>query len=185
MEWIESLETNVEKIKNINLNNDNLYFSFNYTKTLEEVYEILKENICHIHGTFPELLIFGHGKTESDIYDEYNKISGSYEVGSESAIMSSRDILRKDTEFIIENKKGFFEKIEKNKITNINVVGHSFGEVDMPYFQEILKRVDQNTKWNIFYYRENEREIFEKRMLEIGIDKKNLIIKHSDLFYMK
>ena len=53
----------------------------------------------------------------------------------------------------------------------------------MEYFEEILKRVDQKTRWNIFYYGENEKKIFEKKMLEIGIDKKNLIIKHSDLFY--
>ena len=55
----------------------------------------------------------------------------------------------------------------------------------MPYYQEISKRVDKNTKWNVFYFRKDEKKLFEKKMLEIGIDKKNLIIKHSDLFYMK
>lgn len=185
VEWIESLEVNVEKYKNINLNNNNLYFSFNYTKTLEEVYEVSKENICHIHGTSPESLIFGHRRAEREILNEYDEITGSYKVGSESAIMSSRDIFRKNIELFIEDKKDFFEKIEKNKITDINIIGHSLSEVDMPYFQEILKKVDENTKWNVYYYNKLNKDIFKNKILKIGVLKENLIVESNDAFFVK
>ncbi|MGL5349627.1 MAG: AbiH family protein [Cetobacterium sp.] len=82
----------------------------------------------------------------------------------------------------IQNNQHFFNQV--CKVKNIYVVGHSLGEVDMPYFKEILRRVDKDTKWNIFYYRDSERKIFEKKMLEIGIDEKNLVVEHSDLFYI-
>lgn len=74
---------------------DAMFFSFNYTKTLEKIYDI--KDVTHIHNQVGEKLIFGHG--ESDV---------SY--GADSMLGSSflADMLmsfKKDTDFpMIKNK---------------------------------------------------------------------------------
>ncbi|MGL5964672.1 MAG: AbiH family protein [Fusobacteriaceae bacterium] len=49
----------------------------------------------------------------------------------------------------IRANKAFFNSI--SNVKNIYVVGHSLGEVDMPYFKEILKKVNKDTKWNVIF----------------------------------
>lgn len=83
----------------------------------------------------------------------------------------------------IESLEINVEKIKKNKIININVIGHSFSKVDMPYFEEIYKRVDKKAKWTIFYYAQDEKVLFKKKILKVGVNDKNLELKHSDSFY--
>lgn len=119
------------------------------------------------------------------IYEEFQSAEDHYDYKVEQLKYNLLIDYYKGTVKIPKNhikyNKYFFNQI--SEVKNIYVIGHSLGDVDMEYFEEILKRVDQKTRWNIFYYGENEKKIFEKKMLEIGIDKKNLIIKHSDLFY--
>ena len=49
--------------------NDSVFFTFNYTKTLENLYNIPSSNIIHIHGCVEdnEDFILGHGKSYEDI----------------------------------------------------------------------------------------------------------------------
>lgn len=65
----------------IDINND-YFFSFNYTTTLEDLYHVNIKNICHIHGKIGEPLIFGHGHDE-DLSDEYMDEN----IGSEKILM--------------------------------------------------------------------------------------------------
>ena len=68
--WINGLnKANKEKLR-IEGKDHSFFITFNYTKTLEEVYNIPKGQICHIHGCINESdLIVGHGKTSEEIYE--------------------------------------------------------------------------------------------------------------------
>lgn len=51
-----------------------LFFSFNYTKTLEKIYDI--KEVTHIHNYVGQKLVFGHGE-DNAIYEEKGKRSAS------------------------------------------------------------------------------------------------------------
>ncbi|MGL5149181.1 MAG: AbiH family protein [Clostridium sp.] len=215
--WVETIELEEISKKTKYINNyytQNIYLTFNYTRVLEEVYEIDSSDICHIHGEVGDELVIGHlnqersvelseekNREEDSFFEGLDPFEEEYKMALEEfsytknhynykveqlkykLLIEYYDKTVKVPQNHIGYNKYFFNKI--SKVKNIYVVGHSLGDVDIPYFEEVFKRVDQNTRWNIFYYGENEKEIFEKKMLEIGIDKKKLIIKHSDLFYIK
>lgn len=71
--WIKSLnKPNCGKL-GIEDKDECYFLTFNYTKTLEDVYNISRTQICHIHGSINgDDLIWGHGKTTNDIYESLN-----------------------------------------------------------------------------------------------------------------
>lgn len=68
--WVKSLNRpNCGKLR-IEDKDECYFLTFNYTKTLEDVYNIPRTQICHIHGSINgDDLIWGHGKTTNDIYE--------------------------------------------------------------------------------------------------------------------
>ncbi|MGL5963394.1 MAG: AbiH family protein, partial [Fusobacteriaceae bacterium] len=127
----------------------------------EEEYELAMEEFSYRENHFDYKVEQLKHQLLIDYYDETVKVPATH----------------------IRANKAFFNNI--SNVKNIYVVGHSLGDVDMPYFKEIFKKVDKDTKWNIFYHEEYEKVMFEKKMLEIGIDKKNIVIENSELFYVK
>lgn len=73
-DWINTINlSNVQQIaafENL-IESEDVFLNFNYTETLEVVYQIENKRICHIHGKRGEELIFGHGEDESD--DTYDR----------------------------------------------------------------------------------------------------------------
>lgn len=52
-EWVESIDIKVVSAKSrfsTLLKSDDIFLTFNYTETLEDLYEVNKESVCHIHG---------------------------------------------------------------------------------------------------------------------------------------
>ncbi|MBO4594898.1 MAG: hypothetical protein J5697_04280 [Clostridia bacterium] len=44
---------------------NDLFLTFNYTKTLEKIYSINESSVCHIHGTVNQDIYFGHGDCDN------------------------------------------------------------------------------------------------------------------------
>lgn len=139
--WIESIKVNTGNKKlcfsNLINPNDDYFFSFNYTKTLEHLYSV--KNICHIHGTVGENLIFGHGNN-NDNSEKYMADN----IGTESIFSDIDRLLKKDTFTAIMNNKCFFKEISKKNISKIYTYGFSFAEVDLPYISEILENTSKD-----------------------------------------
>lgn len=73
VEWIEQIDYS-NASKKYEFKEDDLFLSFNYTHVLEDVYGIMPENICHIHGSANGgLCIIGHGNVDREFeeYDEF------------------------------------------------------------------------------------------------------------------
>lgn len=138
--WINTIDVSEAKVK-VDfvklIKNEDLFLTFNYTETLEEVYEVSNEQICYIHGKQNEEIYFGHGDTD-DITDYYME----KHIGSENSISEIYENLRKKTELALESKINFFNRLSGADIQEIYSYGFSFSEVDMIYLKEICKRVD-------------------------------------------
>lgn len=115
---------------------DNTFFlSFNYSNTLEKVYNIDRRNILYIHGNANEKtdIYFGHGNNLT--YDDFiNSIRNNnyFSVADEYCMIN--DILQKPVENIIDNNLDFFRSL--NDIDQIYSYGFSYGLVDQPYIRK-------------------------------------------------
>jgi len=144
----------------------NIFFTFNYTQTLECIYNIPENQICHIHGMSQgaknlngiasEDLIFGHGLESSD--------SNVIDI-----IRTAYNITKKPVKQCIENNRLFLEKLEG--IKNIYSFGFSFGDVDMPYIKKICESI-HNTADITWYFNdfkiEENRMLYEEKIRKVG-----------------
>lgn len=139
------------------LSDNDKFLTFNYTETLEEVYGVKEENICHIHGKQNEEIFFGHGNSK-DYTDYFQK----NHIGSEDNLTLIHKKLRKKTEVALEKNLDFFtnlENLENLEIGEIYSNGFSFSEVDEVYLVEICNRI--NTENIVWYF--NDYDNVSKR----------------------
>jgi len=192
-EWINSL--NISDIKRTyKLDKSDFYITFNYTEILEYIYRIPLDKILHIHNKVGEELIFGHGKKSEDFnvkkalygdenafltFDEGGNIE-SGEVGhekfAENAVCSFYDMMRKPTEIIIENKSEFFNELKN--IEEVSVLGHSYNEIDFPYFKIISENKEKSLKWTLYYYSDNDLESAKNIMQKLNVNQELINYKH-------
>ncbi len=149
------------------------FLSFNYTLTLEKVYQIPPSKIFHIHGDTEKEkgnLIFGHNKTieEEPELDENGDSNRTPFSDSENIAKYPFNALYKPVDGIIEENQLYFEKLKNVK--SIFVLGHGLDVIDIPYFKEILKHT-KNAVWNISYHKQNEKEGHLITLQNIGINK--------------
>ena len=154
---------------------NSLFLSFNYTETLEKIYEVKPENVCHIHGfrkgivyseTDLRYLIIGHGGSERKNYSDIN-------IEAADVLDNIVKDLRKPTEKIIDNNLYFWQKIINSNIDKVYSYGFSYGDVDLAYIRHIVRLLkDKHTIWYLHNYN-------EKNNLNYEIKLRNCDFKHS------
>lgn len=162
-EWIAS-SYNITQEKSYHFSKNDYFINFNYTKSLEDCFLIDSNRILYIHGKFDneERLIFGHGETHdlTKLYDDLNFTQDGFIECSASQL---NDLIAIDT--LIHELHKPVEKIKEKlerwlsslpKITEIYVLGHSLGDVDLPYFEIIKKIAISNVKWKFSYYSDDD-----------------------------
>lgn len=176
-EWILQLNP-PEKDKMLDLHRkDTCFLTFNYTKTLEELYNIPSSQILHIHGCVGcnENLILGHGKSYEDlekmnVYDipdppqslpieEYEAWSTEntkefHEQLAEEAALQGIVSQQKPVGGLIHKYSVFFDSI--SSVEEVFVYGISFSKVDEPYLKKVAS-VLSNAHWFISYYEKTDR----------------------------
>jgi len=195
-EWITSLEISQIK-KKYALNDSDRYITFNYTDVLEKIYNITLSNILHMHNKVGEELIFGHGKNLEDFnvkkalygdenaflsYDEDGNIESSavgHEQFAENAVCAFYNKMRKPTEQILNNHIDFFNNL--SNVEEIVVLGHSYNEIDLPYFKKIAESTNTNSKWILLYFTDKDKMAAEKVMDRLGVASQLQDYKHCNL----
>lgn len=152
-EWVNEELSRIDymgkKNKDIDkiIDSKGLYLSFNYSITLEKVYGINENQICHIHGRVgdsEDKIIMGHGD-DAPIKDNLTYL------GAEIPFGELKRKLRKDTTGIICNHKDFFDRLSNLK--KIYTYGFSFSDVDMVYVEEICRHINpQKVVWYLNSY---------------------------------
>lgn len=168
-------------------NKQDLFINFNYTHTLEYIYDVDIENILHIHGEVGEnnlLLGYPEGQFSPKKYsfDVRAKGVGPYaEIEVDEYINRIEDyyistaysnLLEKTKSFYKESKifllKTFLDTHD-NQIDQIVVYGHSCA-IDFTYFDYLNKRYP-DAEW-VFYVRENINGVH-------GVNVNNLVKNYS------
>lgn len=188
-EWVLATLTGLETNKVYDLKSTDLYITFNYTNTLETVYEIGRQRILYIHGDTVnnEVMqpIVGHGVSEDEIEKEVEQCRPRIENLVQEAVNrqqvkvnwweKSDEIcnelkaflkgLRKDVEEIMLQESDFFDMIgeRKGEITDVVILGHSLAEVDAPYFRKIAGLLNENTCWQTDYFPHAEAALKTKQ----------------------
>lgn len=139
-----------------------LFLTFNYTDTLEVIYQIPEERICHIHGQVSKPdreIIFGHGnmpleREEIDEEEYQEDIVGD-------CCENLTNQFRKDIENCLAEQEDFFIEIEEMEepVREIYSYGFSFSDVDKPYIERICQILPtENITWYLNIRNENENE---------------------------
>jgi len=145
-EFILNVEyPNYLSVRNLPLDKNALYLTFNYTDTLERYYGIPRENILHLHGKASSkgnVFILGHGidpqsfesedpKPPKGLSDEEHEqwlehmadsYDHSYELGKNELLKYFSQSF-KETSLIINDNQSFFETVKN--IKEVIVLGHS------------------------------------------------------------
>jgi len=153
-EWAKHI--NISQITPIlDLNKESRYLTFNYTRVLEEVYQIPPKQVCHIHGSVDDKteLIVGHGLVLStnDIDAKSDE-----EEAAKKEVVELMNSLGKKVQQQIEQHHEFF--ISLKNVSHVVVLGHSLAKIDLPYIGEILKTIQENSHWHFSKYSEKDDE---------------------------
>jgi hypothetical protein len=184
LEWVKSIQL-TPRTKQVQLNQNAQYINFNYTRTLQDIYEIPENSIWHIHGSsFDKQVIFGH-KIKQEIEYNYSDDTGmpsTEEEWDEDARRFAKLPLskfRKQTEQVISENRIQF--IRYQDLETIYVLGHSLADVDLPYF-EMIQEKNKQTKWYVSYYNDSEQDYLCSQLKKVGVQKSQIkMIKMVDL----
>ncbi|MGX9416573.1 bacteriophage abortive infection AbiH family protein [Vibrio sp. WJH972] len=148
------------------------FISFNYTSTLQQIYEIPEENVYHIHGSVRQTnsLIFGH--SEEVIYP--NAEEASYETVAINNGLQILEAFQKPVNDIVRSELNPW-LTNYNDISVITVIGHSLNKIDLPYFSSIVNQFP-DAIWQCYSYTPTEA-IKHRSILEgIGVPTNNLSV---------
>ena len=127
------------------------YLTFNYTRTLEDIYGIYSNDIYHIHG------IIGSGSELVMGYDE-----DSFDTEIDASEWEDDVNIRKIVNTLRRNKKPvntilkyplsskFLREI--SEVSDVIVYGHSCSNVDKPYYNAIANNIKPNAKWTVYVH---------------------------------
>ena len=130
-----------------------VFFTFNYTRTLEDFYGIDEDRIVHIHGSVDSgNLIFGHDSTGDAVSDEELKEARRTHMDADlykdlvhiKMSQEFADVFRKPVAEIIEKHGSDFDALAV--IEEMIVLGVSYSDIDMPYFERIVKVTGDDIK---------------------------------------
>jgi hypothetical protein len=167
--WIRSVDVNdANKLMHFNL--PAYFVNFNYTTTLQDVYNIPEHNVLHIHGKVGREIIFGHGRNlTSPATNEESDEPWFHETTKEVAQVHG--VFHKPVHEILDRHRKNLDNYDD--IGNIVVIGHSVNEIDEPYFQCILDAYPE-ANWQNYNYENLEEGIDEvsetnDKLLALGV----------------
>ena len=171
-------------------NSEDYFFTFNYTSVLERIYRVPSNHILHIHGgLYPycdEPPILGHGNVKKikEYREKAERAAEEYDEGKESiynAVANYYERTFKNTNECMAFRGNFFRQL--TEVNNVEIIGHSFGEVDMPYFTYLKCCISKNAKWKFYYHSSEDYNAAKKAVNELELDIRDYEILLSDCFW--
>lgn len=164
--WIRSIQLPTSKVFN-NINGNSLFLTFNYTDTLELLYQVPESHVLHIHGRASkgEKLIVGHNRM-IDPLEYWDDSIDMRENNERMQRLTDMNNLCKPVYEIMEQNNWFFKGLGFTK--DIYVIGHSCEEIDYPYFRKIKETVPDGI-WHFNPFTPDDRIRISRLVSEIGI----------------
>lgn len=179
-EWISTIHSPSKPIS-IGFNPKSKYLTFNYTETLEETYQIPEEHILHIHGRVKnyEPLIFGHNNLQYDD-NSVEYAQWQFEETAKSKIIGIMNQLHKNTSECISRHIDFFQHL--SEIENVMILGHSYSDIDYPYFSKVKDCIKPTAFWTLCAYSHKDVNAANTMVEIIGVpNERYQIVKNEDL----
>lgn len=147
------------------------FLSFNYTTTLQQLYDVPDQNVLYIHGRSSDPddeIVLGHGwqrppeeMLSRDVDEDTDtRVAGGYRLIDEYFADTF-----KPTELIIERHRAQFDGLRD--VSEVFVLGHSLADVDAPYLREIIGRILPSASWTVSCYLEPSVEM--ERLKALGV----------------
>ena len=189
-EWIDSLKPALSANK-IVIDSQNAYFiNFNYSLTLENVYNVPSAQILHIHGCLnDDEYIIGHGRTYEEVKEDAQPYIPPFDSNKDDPSEYGLDAIddeitehtkteavnktmeaAKQIDKIIEKNRSIFDQL--SEVNKVCIYGLSFSSVDEPYLNRIISSVAPNVELEASYY-----SLSDKESIEAFGQKYNLSIK--------
>lgn len=197
-QWLEEAYHKCSPVSVYNelLNNvTDTFVNFNYTPTLEDTYKVPYENILHIHGqTHWE----SYCEYKEQDYWKYPDAWLNYGYGVSSIKYRSR--LNSDEALAFSRISDLYTEFEKNikedclkkfigdtKFNSFVIIGHSLGDVDMPYFSIINKHLTDDAKITMFLHKLDwgNEEKFQKQLVSIMPKHSISFVKYDDYGFVE
>lgn len=188
-EWLRSQPRANSDLKIKLIPEDSFFINFNYTRTLQKLYNISDSQILHIHGDIEDYeLVLGHNKTYAELNDLatasrpdppvdlsieepeewYGQAEDYTTIQVRHTAIDNICRIRKDVESIIQYNHSLFSSMKD--IEHIYVFGFSFSPIDLPYIDQIVQNIDtKKVKWCISYYNQDDKNRIELYMESKGI----------------
>lgn len=152
-EWASQIS--IKKVENkLELSKDSHYFTFNYTKVLEDVYDIPAENVFHVHGTVDD----------EEVITGFNCIINpeNYNAPTDEEECVEREYLKAlnklDKDINAQWQKNSIVLSSLADMTRVVVLGHSLGQIDSSYLYKIADAVSSDAHWHFSKYTEKDEE---------------------------
>lgn len=132
------------------------FISFNYTDTLQQLYGLADSHVWHIHGRASrnDRLILGHAWNRTGKEKWIAKYDPDRDDPRqlEGAGIIDRYFAKtfKPTDAIISENTANFASL--HDVAAVHVLGHSLGDVDMPYLKKIAQSIHPAAQWRISYH---------------------------------
>lgn len=170
--WVAGLEIpdlDEARIAPLALDRSANFLNFNYTPTLSELYGVGPDRILHIHGSVEEgedSIVLGHGwRPPAPRQREEDPGDPRFEEGENLIEQYFRETF-KPTHAVIRRERGFFDA--QRGVKELLVLGHSMADVDLPYFRELLARIDVGATWTITYHGSPAAQ--QRQAASLGLD---------------
>lgn len=175
-DWVASITTNgVSPI--FKLNKGAQFLSFNYTRTLENVYQIKTDNILHIHETIigDRPLVVGYGESRFED-DEFVPEDDIIDVVLIKNLLSH---CRKPVDAILKEpiRQSWFKSL--GEISSVIVYGHSCSKVDKPYFETVAESIKDDALWYFYVHDKSDNKSIKKFAKSILTEKMSFDIMNQ------
>lgn len=178
-EWVKDIKIpkRVRKTK-VSLDTDALFFTFNYTRTLEDTYEIEEDQIVHLHGSVDtNEFIIGHNMTveqmqERDLVNHAIYRNPDNDRGSDNARMAMFEVLESELKKPVDDVI-YFHRNDFNELygmTEMEVLGLSYSPIDLPYLRHILSITGTDIKVKLGWHRPEDKEAAESFAKEMNLN---------------
>lgn len=165
-DWVEKLEKPKKDQKIDWIDSEAFFFTFNYTRTLEDLYGVDEDNVLHIHGSVDNhVFVIGHNMTIDDMLqrdtEQYAYDRNPFDdMGEDEARLALFDYiadeLRKPVEEIIEENKNYFNDLLS--IKEMTVLGFSYSPIDLPYLKRIIEVAGKDIKVILGWHDEKDED---------------------------
>lgn len=169
---------------------ESTFLNFNYTETLEKVYDVCRHQITYIHGrrNSDDEIVLGHCHPQDggEFFSTDNKF---YRDNAYYSIVDVSNKEMKNVEEVMLRHDDFFCKIRqdirmcgKGEKHRIVVLGHSYSEVDFPYFARIRNIVEEEmgeVAWFMGYHTKRDKVLAEEYVERLRLGKNHRLFEYG------